>query len=89
MYDPPAHSAPCVLVRVLLQVVITAPGKGAIPTYVMGVNADQMTGDEPIISNASCTTNGMACFVKVRAPVPKSYELARLALSALFACKSS
>merc|ERR1719199_771144 len=47
------------------KVVITAPGKGAIPTYVMGVNADQMTGDEPIVSNASCTTNGMACFVKV------------------------
>merc|ERR1711881_544623 len=47
------------------KVVITAPGKGAIPTYVMGVNADDMTGDEPIVSNASCTTNGMACFVKV------------------------
>merc|ERR1711966_305713 len=44
---------------------ITAPGKGAIPTYVMGVNADEMTGEEPIISNASCTTNGMASFVKV------------------------
>jgi len=47
------------------RVVITAPGKGAIPTYVMGVNADEMTGEEAIISNASCTTNGMACFVKV------------------------
>jgi len=47
------------------KVVITAPGKGSIPTYVMGVNADQMTGEEPIVSNASCTTNGMACFVKV------------------------
>jgi len=47
------------------KVVITAPGKGNIPTYVMGVNADEMTGDEPIVSNASCTTNGMAGFVKV------------------------
>mmetsp|Transcript_1116 Transcript_1116/g.1562 ORF Transcript_1116/g.1562 Transcript_1116/m.1562 type:complete len:382 (-) Transcript_1116:208-1353(-) len=47
------------------RVVITAPGKGSIPTYVMGVNADDMTGDEAIVSNASCTTNGMACFVKV------------------------
>jgi len=47
------------------RVVITAPGKGAIPTYVMGVNADEMTGEEAIISNASCTTNGMACFVMV------------------------
>jgi glyceraldehyde-3-phosphate dehydrogenase (NADP+) (phosphorylating) len=47
------------------KVVITAPGKGNIPTYVMGVNAHEMTGEEPIVSNASCTTNGMACFVKV------------------------
>eukprot|EP00242_Pyramimonas_sp_CCMP2087_P000630 CAMPEP_0198229522 /NCGR_PEP_ID=MMETSP1445-20131203/114168_1 /TAXON_ID=36898 /ORGANISM="Pyramimonas sp., Strain CCMP2087" /LENGTH=581 /DNA_ID=CAMNT_0043909985 /DNA_START=38 /DNA_END=1783 /DNA_ORIENTATION=- len=47
------------------RVVITAPGKGEIPTYVIGVNADDMTGLEPIVSNASCTTNGMACFVKV------------------------
>jgi glyceraldehyde-3-phosphate dehydrogenase type I len=47
------------------RVVITAPGKGKIPTYVMGVNAHEMTGKEPIVSNASCTTNGMACWVKV------------------------
>eukprot|EP00240_Pyramimonas_obovata_P003123 CAMPEP_0118956526 /NCGR_PEP_ID=MMETSP1169-20130426/61627_1 /TAXON_ID=36882 /ORGANISM="Pyramimonas obovata, Strain CCMP722" /LENGTH=605 /DNA_ID=CAMNT_0006904561 /DNA_START=47 /DNA_END=1864 /DNA_ORIENTATION=+ len=47
------------------RVVITAPGKGEIPTYVVGVNADDMTGKEDIVSNASCTTNGMACFVKV------------------------
>jgi glyceraldehyde-3-phosphate dehydrogenase type I len=49
------------------KVVITAPGKGKIPTYVLGVNAHEMTGKEPIVSNASCTTNGMACWVKVRA----------------------
>jgi glyceraldehyde-3-phosphate dehydrogenase (NADP+) (phosphorylating) len=47
------------------KVVITAPGKGKIPTYVLGVNAHEMTGKEPIVSNASCTTNGMACWVKV------------------------
>ena len=48
------------------KVVITAPAKGdGIPTYVLGVNADQYKNSEPIISNASCTTNGMAPFVKV------------------------
>ncbi|KAG8064946.1 hypothetical protein GUJ93_ZPchr0004g38965 [Zizania palustris] len=47
------------------KVLITAPGKGDIPTYVVGVNADQYSHDEPIISNASCTTNCLAPFVKV------------------------
>ncbi|KAG5411739.1 hypothetical protein IGI04_008058 [Brassica rapa subsp. trilocularis] len=36
-----------------------------IPTYVVGVNADAYNPDEPIISNASCTTNCLAPFVKV------------------------
>lgn len=47
------------------KVLITAPGKGDIPTYVVGVNADTYSHDEPIISNASCTTNCLAPFVKV------------------------
>ena len=47
------------------KVLITAPGKGDIPTYVVGVNADTYNPDEPIISNASCTTNCLAPFVKV------------------------
>ncbi|KAJ7541367.1 hypothetical protein O6H91_10G056600 [Diphasiastrum complanatum] len=47
------------------KVLITAPGKGAIPTYVVGVNADAYTHADEIISNASCTTNCLAPFVKV------------------------
>ncbi|KAK1310052.1 hypothetical protein QJS10_CPA08g00386 [Acorus calamus] len=47
------------------KVLITAPGKGNIPTYVIGVNADAYNPAEPIISNASCTTNCLAPFVKV------------------------
>lgn len=47
------------------KVLITAPGKGDIPTYVVGVNADLYNPAEPIISNASCTTNCLAPFVKV------------------------
>lgn len=47
------------------RVLITAPGKGDIPTYVVGVNEHQYTPDQTIVSNASCTTNCLAPFVKV------------------------
>lgn len=40
------------------RVVLSAPGKGDdIPTYLIGVNADKITAEDTIISNASCTTN--------------------------------
>ncbi|OUS42818.1 chloroplast glyceraldehyde-3-phosphate dehydrogenase subunit B [Ostreococcus tauri] len=48
------------------KVVITAPAKGNdIPTYVVGVNADQFDPSANIVSNASCTTNCLAPFAKV------------------------
>lgn len=47
------------------KVLITAPGKGAIPTYVVGVNEQDYKHSDEIISNASCTTNCLAPFVKV------------------------
>eukprot|EP00899_Mesostigma_viride_P029630 jgi/Mesvir1/9852/Mv22389-RA.1 len=48
------------------KVLITAPGKGPnIPTYVVGVNADQYKSTDTIVSNASCTTNCLAPFAKV------------------------
>ncbi len=47
------------------KVVISAPAKGAIPTVVLGVNDETMTGDEKILSNASCTTNCLAPMAKV------------------------
>jgi len=43
------------------KVLITAPGKGKdIPTYVVGVNAQDYKHSDTIISNASCTTNCLA-----------------------------
>ena len=48
------------------RVIISAPAKGEVDaTVVMGVNDDMLTGDERIVSNASCTTNCVAPMVKV------------------------
>ena len=44
------------------RVVISAPAKGddsAVGTFVLGVNADQLSADNKIVSNASCTTNSI------------------------------
>lgn len=48
------------------KVVITAPGKDEDVTIVVGVNEDQYDdANHHLISNASCTTNCLAPFVKV------------------------
>lgn len=48
------------------KVLITAPAKGDdIPTFVCGVNEQDYKHSDDIISNASCTTNCLAPFVKV------------------------
>lgn len=47
------------------KVIISAPAKGNIPTVVLGVNEETLTGDETILSNASCTTNCLAPMAKV------------------------
>ncbi|UII24641.1 type I glyceraldehyde-3-phosphate dehydrogenase [Fulvivirga maritima] len=47
------------------KVVISAPAKGNIPTVVLGVNDEIITGNEEVLSNASCTTNCLAPVAKV------------------------
>ena len=47
------------------KVIISAPAKGNVPTVVLGVNQDTLTGAETIVSNASCTTNCLAPMAKV------------------------
>ena len=39
------------------KVVLSAPAKGDIKTIVLGVNDDQLTDADTMVSNASCTTN--------------------------------
>jgi len=46
------------------KVLFSAPAKDDTPTFVIGANADAYAG-EPIVSNASCTTNGLAPVAKV------------------------
>jgi len=40
--------------------ILSAPSKGEMPTYVMGVNHTNYSKTEDVISNASCTTNCLA-----------------------------
>ncbi len=47
------------------RVIISAPAKGDVPTFVIGVNDDKLTKDLTVISNASCTTNCLAPMIKV------------------------
>lgn len=48
------------------KVLISAPAKGDVPTFVMGVNHDKYNPDtDHIVSNASCTTNCLAPVAKV------------------------
>lgn len=48
------------------KVIISAPGKGGMPTFVMGVNHETYNKEsEHVVSNASCTTNCLAPVAKV------------------------
>jgi glyceraldehyde 3-phosphate dehydrogenase len=48
------------------KVIMSAPAKDAVPTFVLGVNFDEYDPDRhDVISNASCTTNCLAPVAKV------------------------
>ncbi len=48
------------------KVIISAPAKGGVKTFVMGVNEDEYDAStHHVVSNASCTTNCLAPFAKV------------------------
>ena len=47
------------------RVLVSAPCKDADKTIVIGVNEDVLTGDDKIVSNASCTTNCLSPVAKV------------------------
>lgn len=47
------------------KVVLSAPAKDDTPTFVIGVNDDELKAEYDVVSNASCTTNCLAPMVKV------------------------
>lgn len=47
------------------KVLVSAPADGVSRTVVYGVNHDQISGTDDVISNASCTTNCLAPVAKV------------------------
>ncbi|MFT4862556.1 MAG: glyceraldehyde 3-phosphate dehydrogenase [Pseudohongiellaceae bacterium] len=47
------------------KVLLTAPGKGDLKNIVYGINDDQITPEDTIITAASCTTNAIAPVLKV------------------------
>ncbi|MGK0406710.1 MAG: glyceraldehyde 3-phosphate dehydrogenase [Roseivirga sp.] len=47
------------------KVLLSAPAKGGVKTVVLGVNDKDLTADDVLLSNASCTTNCLAPMAKV------------------------
>lgn len=47
------------------KVLLTAPGKGDLKNIVYGINDDEITVDDKIMTAASCTTNAIAPVLKV------------------------
>src|SRR5690606_37738623 len=47
------------------KVIMSAPAKDDTPTFVIGVNHNELKADQHIVSNASCTTNCLAPIAKV------------------------
>lgn len=67
------------------KVVISAPSKGGIPTFVLGVN-DKMYKGESIIDNASCTTN---CTAPVMLVLEKEFGVEKAMLTTVHSYTAS
>jgi glyceraldehyde 3-phosphate dehydrogenase len=55
------------------KVIVSAPAKGGVPTYVLGVNSDKLSKEtSEVINNASCTTN---CISPVMAVLEEKFGI--------------
>lgn len=62
------------------RVIISAPAKGKVPTYLLGVNVNKKTGTHKVINNASCTTN---CVGPVTALIASKFGIKKAALTTI------
>ena len=67
------------------KVVISAPGKGDIKTFVLGINEKQYAGEQ-IIDNASCTTN---CAAPVMMVLEKEFGIEKAMLTTIHSYTAS
>lgn len=61
------------------RVIISAPPKDDVPTFVLGVNEQNLT-DQTIMSNASCTTN---CIVPVAAVIEQHFGVQKAMMTTI------
>ncbi|TAL18968.1 type I glyceraldehyde-3-phosphate dehydrogenase [Patescibacteria group bacterium] len=65
------------------RVIVSAPAKGGVPTFLIGVNADgKKEGKEAVINNASCTTN---CVGPVTAVIESVFGVKKAAMTTIHA----
>lgn len=68
------------------KVVLSAPAKGAnVPTFVLGVN-DQSYNGQPLINNASCTTN---CITPVAQVIHETFGIAKAMMTTIHSYTAS
>ena len=72
------------------KVVISAPAKGesadSAATIVLGVNDDQLEGDNDVVSNASCTTN---CITPVAGVIESAFGIEKLMMTTIHSYTAS
>ncbi len=80
-----AESAKAHITAGAKKVVISAPGKGDLKTYVRGVNDKDYKG-EPILDNASCTTN---CAAPIMLVLEKEFGVEKAMLTTVHSYTAS
>ena len=68
------------------RVVLSAPAKGDMNTYVIGVNEDKISAEDKVVSNASCTTN---CITPVAAIVEEHFGIEKAMMTTVHSYTAS
>ncbi|MEK7171000.1 MAG: type I glyceraldehyde-3-phosphate dehydrogenase [Patescibacteria group bacterium] len=62
------------------RVIISAPPKGSMATHIISVNEGDIKSDDPVISNASCTTN---CITPVVAVINRQFGVLKAMMTTI------